>query len=177
MNNITVNFSEMRLQHLLIALFSGLLVYFSLLLFYIPQEVQELQQYKTSLEENIEDLFLRGELLESIYYQLKDDPQAIVKEANSIGMVFPGDEVIQSQPRERRVESFSSGERLVLIRPNIQVSTLIRSISLSVSLVLIFVLSAIHYKNERIEIGRTTKKEETGTVNKVGSMGTEFEVN
>ena len=91
----------------------------------------------------MQDLLRKGDALEAMYYQLQDDPQAIVQEAHRIGMVLPGDTMIQVRPRERKVDALSSGDRVLIVRPNIQVATIIRNISLGFSLIVLFLSLAI----------------------------------
>lgn len=143
----------MKFQHLLTVMMAGMVLNVSLSFVYAPREVQELERYKLSLEENVQKLLLRNQELEFLYYQLQDDSAAIIKEANRIGMVFPGDEMIQVHHRERRIESLSPGETLLLVKAKVQASALIRNISLSFSLLAAFVMLAVYKKNDGWKAG------------------------
>ncbi len=144
---LTVNHREMRFSYLLAAVLLGITLNVLLLLLHVPAELRELETYKTHVEENVQQLMQKNKELEALYYQLQDDESRLVLEGYRIGMVFPEDEIIQVYPRERDLSALSPGEILLMRRTESQQRVIIRSISLSFSLVVIFVLFALNSRS------------------------------
>lgn len=147
------------MRHLLIALFAGLCIYLSLELISGPsnqRRYSQLEHYAQLLEGNIEDIGEIGEELEARYYQLRDDPMAIVREANRIGMLFPDQVMIQRLDRQRNVESLSPGQILSFQPPGKASALLSRIIALCCALLLLILLSIFDSKPPKQRSPRKT---------------------
>ncbi len=155
----------MKVRHLLIALFAGLVTYSLLALIdgpYSSRRLEQLIQYHSSLEENLELLAQTGEALEAHYYELRDDSRAIIREAQRIGMVLPGEQLLQQAGRQRSIEGISPGQIIMYSYPDPPDPMFRRAIALSSGL-LIFMLLVIADPPEQPG-RRTVSREQRGNM-------------
>jgi hypothetical protein len=176
----------MTARHLLIALFSGLIVYLLLILLQGPfsyQRLRGLEEYRADLIENLAELEVVGESLEARYYELRDDPQAIVREANRIGMTFPQERMLQPEGRQRTVEGISPGQLLSLQVPGRVNLQAFRAAAISaglIVLVLLVIFDPPTDRNRRSDRTETRRKTASSPVSPLsstfGSVGSDVEM-
>jgi cell division protein FtsB len=138
-----VNQRVMTVRHLLTALFAGLAIYLVLVLLdgpFSPRKQLLLEEYREDLAANLEELEAVGDALEARYYELRDDPAAIIREANRIGMSFPSEMMMQEFGRQRAVESLSPGQLLLLNTARVENYRTFRAVALSASLIILVLL-------------------------------------
>lgn len=163
---------------ILTSLFSGIVAYLLLLLMYGPHSqanYQELDQFRQSLETNIAQVREKGEYLEAYYYQLRDQEDALIREAHRIGLLFQNERMMRLRNAPRELPAMSPGQTLVYYKPShSRRIAVIRAISAAVSVLIFIIMLFIPlYPPEK---GQKNSPGTGAPVSQPGTVGSDFDM-
>lgn len=163
---------------ILISIFSGIVAYLLLLALYGPHSqanFQELDHFRKSLADNIAQIREKGEYLEAYYYQLRDQEDALIREAHRLGLLFTDERMLQLRDASREIPAMSPGQTLAYHQAeNTQRIRIIRSVSVAVSMLVFFLmlLIPVYPPEEGLKAGVP----KTDTNSQPGTVGSDFDM-